>query len=126
MSQQSDEVVVRDRSRRLFTFLKELSQLRSRSVRSWRDYPNVIWLGTLPASLKHKSLISSDPDADFNPLDPIAQIPESEFVPSSDAGDTQNTELDSQDECSLEPEVAAIQAALSTAEDRVSTDPILS
>jgi REase_MTES_1575/AAA domain len=125
MSHQSDEVLVRDRSRRLFTFLKELSQLRSTSVRSWKGYPNVIWLGSLPPSLKHKSLISSDPDAEINPLDPIAQIPESEFLTSSEASTTPDTQVDSEIENDLDPEVVTAQAAVSTAEDRVSTDPIL-
>jgi hypothetical protein len=131
MSHQSDEVLVRDRSRRLFTFLKELSQLRSKTVRLWRDYPNVIWLGSLPVSLKHKSLISSDSDAELNLLDPIAQIPASEFVPSSASG-TENTDVGSsasdgpyKPEIDSSPELIASCAAMPNVEDRVSTDPIL-
>lgn len=43
-----DERLIRDRSIRLFTFLKELAELRSRTVRSYEQYETVLWLREVP------------------------------------------------------------------------------
>jgi hypothetical protein len=48
-----DETLVRDRARRLFLFLKELAQLRSRPKLSYSEYPSVIWFDDLPLSEEH-------------------------------------------------------------------------
>ncbi|MDI3462765.1 MAG: DNA helicase [Nitrospira sp.] len=42
------EELVRDRSIRLFTFLKELAELRSRTVRSYDQYEHVLWFHEIP------------------------------------------------------------------------------
>lgn len=39
---------VRDRSIRLFTFLKELTELRSRTIRSYDQYEHVLWFHEIP------------------------------------------------------------------------------
>ena len=46
--EREDEGLVRDRSIRLFTFLKELTELRSRTIRSFEQYDKVIWLREVP------------------------------------------------------------------------------
>ena len=46
--EREDEGLVRDRSIRLFTFLKELTELRSRTVRSYEQYEKVLWLREVP------------------------------------------------------------------------------
>jgi hypothetical protein len=44
----TDDGVVRDRAVRLFTFLKELTELHSRTVRSYDQYEKVLWLCDVP------------------------------------------------------------------------------
>lgn len=44
----SNEALVRDRAIRLFTYLKELTELRSDVKRSCEDYDQVIWLAQIP------------------------------------------------------------------------------
>jgi very-short-patch-repair endonuclease len=67
MSSSSDVALMRDRARRLFLFLKELAQLRSKVERTCDDYPHVIWLADLPEAPEHISFRqptdSSEPSA---------------------------------------------------------------
>lgn len=44
----ASEELVCDRSIRLFTFLKELSELRSRTVRNYDQYEHVLWFHEIP------------------------------------------------------------------------------
>ena len=44
----ASEEQVRNRSIRLFTFLKELTELRSRTVRSYDQYEHVLWFHEIP------------------------------------------------------------------------------
>lgn len=49
--EQQQMETAKDRSIRLFTFLRELSELRTKAVRSWREYEEkgqVIWLDSIP------------------------------------------------------------------------------
>lgn len=39
---------IRDRAIRLFTYLRELTQLRSKVIRTLKDYENVLWLSDIP------------------------------------------------------------------------------
>lgn len=43
-----DERLVRDRSIRLFTFLKELTELRSSTIRTYDQYEKLLWLQEIP------------------------------------------------------------------------------
>jgi very-short-patch-repair endonuclease len=47
----TDEGEVRDRAIRLFTFLKELTELRSKTVRSCDQYEKVLWFRVIPRNL---------------------------------------------------------------------------
>jgi hypothetical protein len=38
----------RDKAISLFTYLKELSELRTKAIRSWDQYDKVIWLADVP------------------------------------------------------------------------------
>ncbi len=44
----ASEEVIRDRAVRLFTFLKELVELRSRTVRSYHQYEHILWFHQIP------------------------------------------------------------------------------
>lgn len=44
----SDDQAVRDRAIRLFTFLRELTELRSRTIRSIDQYEKVLWFSAIP------------------------------------------------------------------------------
>ncbi|TWH52013.1 uncharacterized protein DUF559 [Sporomusa sp. KB1] len=43
-----EEELARDRAIRLFTFLRQLSELRTKTVRSLESYENVLWLSEIP------------------------------------------------------------------------------
>ena len=48
MQERGDERLVRDRSIRLFTFLKELTELRGRTIRNYDQYEKLVWLQEIP------------------------------------------------------------------------------
>ena len=50
-----------DRARRLFLYLRDLSELRSKSVKDLVDYQNVVWLNDLPSGPHGWSLFDETP-----------------------------------------------------------------
>ena len=44
----SDEIIYRDRAQRLFRFLREMSELKSKTTRTIDQYEDIIWLNDIP------------------------------------------------------------------------------
>jgi very-short-patch-repair endonuclease len=68
MSNSNDVALMRDRARRLFLFLKELAQLRSKVTKTCNDYPQVIWLADLPEAPEHISFRQPSDNAETAPV----------------------------------------------------------